>query len=281
MRDIRMTLARHWEDKMGRLEGKSIVITGAGSGIGRAASLLFTREGAKLIAVDKTDAVDETVKMVRAAGGTAEAVQADAGSEADVAAFIGKAVSAYGKLDAIWANAGISGGWVPLHDQTPEQWQEILRVNLIGPFLAVKHASKQMMKQQTGGSIICTASVAGLRANAGGNPYSASKAGVVSLVQTSSYALTGTGVRVNAICPGLIETGMTRGTFEKARERGTADKIGQINPTQRGGVPAEIAAMGLFIASDDASYVNGQAIAVDGGLSASHPFAGKLRTATA
>ena len=266
---------------MGRLEGKSIVITGAGSGIGRAASLLFTREGAKLIAVDKTDAVDETVKMVRAAGGTAEAVQADAGSEADVAAFIGKAVSAYGKLDAIWANAGISGGWVPLHDQTPEQWQEILRVNLIGPFLAVKHASKQMMKQQTGGSIICTASVAGLRANAGGNPYSASKAGVVSLVQTSSYALTGTGVRVNAICPGLIETGMTRGTFEKARERGTADKIGQINPTQRGGVPAEIAAMGLFIASDDASYVNGQAIAVDGGLSASHPFAGKLRTATA
>jgi NAD(P)-dependent dehydrogenase (short-subunit alcohol dehydrogenase family) len=263
---------------MGRLTGKSIVITGAGSGIGRAASLMFTKEGAKLIAADKTDAVEETVKLVRDAGGTAEAVRGDAGLEADVAAFIGKAVSAYGKIDVIWANAGISGGWVPLHDQTPDQWQEILRVNLIGPFLAVKLASAQMLKQGTGGSIICTASVAGIRANAGGSPYSASKAGVISLVQTSSYSLTGTGIRVNAICPGLIETGMTRKTFETARERGKADKIGQINPTQRGGIPSEIAAMGLFLASDEASYVNGQAIPVDGGLSASHPFAGKLRT---
>ena len=262
---------------MGRLEGKSVVITGAGSGIGRAASLIFAREGAKLIAVDKADGVDETVKLVRAAGGTAEAVKADAGVEADVAAFVGKAVSTYGKLDVIWANAGISGGWVPLHDQTVEQWTEILRVNLIGPFLAVKHASRQMMKQERGGSIICTASVAGLKANAGSSPYSASKSGVISLVQTTAYALTGTGIRVNAICPGLIETGMTRKTFETARERGKADKIGQINPTQRGGVPDEIANMGLFLASDEASYVNGQAFPVDGGLTASMPYAGKLR----
>ena len=262
---------------MGRLEGKSVIITGAGSGIGRAASLMFTKEGAKLIAVDKSDAVDETVKLVRAAGGTAEAVKADAGLEGDVAGFVGKAVSVYGKLDVIWANAGISGGWVPLHDQTVEQWNEILRINLIGPFLAVKHASLQMIKQERGGSIICTASVAGLKANAGGNPYSASKAGVVSLVQTSSYALAGTGIRVNAICPGLIETGMTRNTFEKAREAGKEDKIGQINPTQRGGKPHEIAAMGLFLASDEASYVNGQAFPVDGGLTASMPFSGKLR----
>ncbi len=103
---------------MGRLEGKSVVITGAGSGIGRAASLIFTKEGAKLLAVDKSDAVDETVKLVRDAGGAAEAMRADAGVEQDVAGFVGKAVSAYGKLDVIWANAGISGGWVPLHDQT-------------------------------------------------------------------------------------------------------------------------------------------------------------------
>src|SRR5262245_29879998 len=113
------------DENMGRLEGKSVVITGAGSGIGRAASLMFTKEGAKLIAVDKTDAVDETVKLVRAAGGTAEAMKADAGLEQDVAAVVGKAVSAYGKLDVVWANAGISGGSVPLHDQTVEQWQEI------------------------------------------------------------------------------------------------------------------------------------------------------------
>src|SRR6266513_3214234 len=256
---------------MGRLEGKSVIITGAGSGIGRAASLLFTKEGAKRIAVDRNDGVKETVAKVRKAGGTAEAVMADAGSEKDVMAFIDRAVSAYGRLDAIWANAGISGGLVPLAEQTVEHWQEVLRVNLIGAFLAIKHAAPLMVKQRAG-SILCTASVAGLRANAGGNPYSASKAGVISLVQTAANSLYGTGVRVNAICPGLIETGMTQMIFERARERGTHEKIGQLNPLTRYGNPEEIAAVAAFLASDEASYVNGQAIAVDGGLSSTHPF---------
>jgi len=130
---------------MGRLEGKSVIITGAGSGIGRAASLLFTKEGAKLIAVDRTEGVKETVELVKKAGGTAEAMQADAGSEKDVVAYIDKALSAYGKLDAIWANAGVSGGLVPLGEQTVEHWQEILRINLIGPFLAVKYATPHMI----------------------------------------------------------------------------------------------------------------------------------------
>jgi len=150
---------------MGRLEGKSVIITGAGSGIGRAASLLFTKEGARLIAVDRTEGVKETVELVRKAGGTAEAVMADAGSEKDVMAFIAKAVSAYGRLDAIWANAGVSGGLVPLPEQTVEHWQEILRINLIGPFLAVKYAMPHMIQQKYG-SIVCTASVAGLKAGA-------------------------------------------------------------------------------------------------------------------
>ena len=145
------------ENRMGRLEGKSVIITGAGSGIGRAASLMFTKEGAKLIAVDRTDGVNETVAQVKKAGGTAEAMQADAGSEMDGIAYIGKALSAYGKLDAIWANAGVSGGLVPLAEQTPEHWQEILRVNLIGPFLAVKHSIPHMTKQGHG-AIVCTAS---------------------------------------------------------------------------------------------------------------------------
>src|SRR6185312_13817438 len=130
---------------MGRLEGKSVIITGAGSGIGRAASLLFTKEGARLIAVDRSEGVKETVDMVRKAGGTAEAVQADAGSEKDVIAFIDKAVSSYGKLDAIWANAGIGGGLIPIAEQTVDHWQEVLRVNLIGPFLAVKYAMPHMI----------------------------------------------------------------------------------------------------------------------------------------
>jgi NAD(P)-dependent dehydrogenase (short-subunit alcohol dehydrogenase family) len=259
---------------MGRLEGKSVIITGAGSGIGRAASLLFTREGARLIAVDRSDAVKETVEQVEQQGGTAEAVIADAGSEADVIGFIDRAIAAHGRLDAIWANAGISGGLVPIAEQTVEHWQEILRINLIGPFLAVKHAIPHMTKQGSG-AIVCTASVAGLKSGASGHPYAASKAGVISLVQTTAYSLSGTGVRINAVCPGLIETGMTRPVFDRAKERGTEDKIGQLNPLKRAGQPHEIAAMGLFLASDEASYVNGQAFPVDGGLTASMPYTGK------
>ncbi|WP_315780806.1 SDR family oxidoreductase [Bradyrhizobium sp. SZCCHNPS1003] len=259
---------------MGRLEGKSVIITGAGSGIGRAASLMFTREGARLIAVDRSEGVKETVELVKQQGGIAEAVMADAGSEADVSGFIDRAVATYGKLDVIWANAGISGGLIPIAEQTVEHWQEILRINLIGPFLAVKHAMPHMVRQQRG-AIVCTASVAGLKSGASGHPYAASKAGVISLVQTTAYSLSGTGVRINAVCPGLIETGMTKPIFDGAKERGTEGKIGQLNPLKRAGQPHEIAAMGLFLASDEASYVNGQAFPVDGGLTASMPYAGK------
>jgi NAD(P)-dependent dehydrogenase (short-subunit alcohol dehydrogenase family) len=259
---------------MGRLEGKSVIITGAGSGIGRAATFLFAREGARLIAVDRSEAVTDTVEQVKKAGGIAEAVTADTGSEKDVIGFIDRALARYGRLDAIWANAGISGGLLPLADQTVEHWQEVLRVNLIGPFLAIKHSIPHMTKQGSG-SIICTASVAGLKAGASGHPYGASKAGVISLVQITAYSLSGTGVRINAICPGLIETGMTKPVFDRARERGTSDKIGQLNPLKRAGQPHELAAMGLFLASDEASYVNGQAIPVDGGLTASMPYTGK------
>jgi NAD(P)-dependent dehydrogenase (short-subunit alcohol dehydrogenase family) len=259
---------------MGRLEGKSVIVTGAGSGIGRAASLLFAREGARLIAVDRAEDVNDTVEQIRKAGGTAQGVIADAGSEKDVIAFIGKAVSTYGRLDAIWANAGISGGLVPLAEQTVEHWQEILRINLIGPFLAIKHSTPHMISQGSG-AILCTASVAGLKSGASGHPYAASKAGVISLVQTTAYSLSGTGVRINAVCPGLIETGMTKPVFDRAKERGTQDKIGQLNPLKRAGQPHELATMGLFLLSDEASYVNGQAIPVDGGLTASMPYAGK------
>src|SRR4051794_6512158 len=150
---------------MGRLEGKSVIITGAGSGIGRAASLLFTKEGARLIAVDRADGVKETVAQVRKAGGTAEAVMADAGSEKDVIAFIDKAVSSYGRLDAIWANAGVSGGLVPLADQTVEQWQEILRINLIGPFFAIKNFIPHIIRAKYR-AVVFTALVGGVEAGA-------------------------------------------------------------------------------------------------------------------
>lgn len=240
-----------------RLAGKIAIVTGAASGIGKATAALFRAEGAAVIAAD-----------VNAADGV---VAADAGREEDVARLVETAVGEHGGLDIFFANAGISGGLASIFEQSPADWQEILRVNLIGPFLAIKHAAP-VMKDRGGGSIVCTASVAGLRAGAGGPAYSASKAGVISLVEVAATQLAGANIRVNAMCPGLIETGMTRPLYDNARAAGREDLIGHLNPLKRGGEPDEIARAALFLASDEASYVNGHALVVDGGLSASHPF---------
>jgi NAD(P)-dependent dehydrogenase (short-subunit alcohol dehydrogenase family) len=263
---------------MGALSGKVAIITGAGSGIGRASAIRFAAEGAKLVIGDKSDAVHETAKMI---GEGVTALQIDAGSEADVQKLVATAISTYGGLHIAFANAGVSGGMPGIFDLTPEEWTEILRVNLIGPFLMVKHAGKAMVDQGTGGSIIMTASVAGIRSGAGGPAYSASKAGVINFAQVSAQQMTGSGVRVNAIAPGLTETGMTKPTFDYAKDKGVTHKLGQLNPLKRAAQPDELANVALFLASDQASYVNGQVIAVDGGLSSSHPVTRQLLGQTA
>ena len=242
---------------MGMLDHKVAIVTGGASGIGMAAAELFRAEGATVVAADRT--LGEGI------------TQLDAGSEEEVEALVERTVADFGGIDVVFANAGISGGMAGIFEQSSTDWQEILRVNLVGPFLLIKYAAPHM-KERGGGSIICTASVAGLRAGAGGAAYSASKAGVLSLVKVAATQLAGTNVRVNAICPGLIETGMTAPLYEWARSTGREERIGRLNPMKRGGEPGEIASVALFLASDAASYVNGQAIAVDGGLSASHPF---------
>jgi len=242
---------------MPRLEGKVAIITGAASGIGEATADLFRSEGATVVAADRMEGV--------------EIVSVDAGSEADVERLVEQTVADHGRLDIMFANAGISGGFASIFEQTSDDWAEILRVNLIGPFLAIKYAAPHM-KSVGGGSIIATASVAGLRSGAGGPAYSASKAGVVNLVKVAATQLAGANIRVNAICPGLIETGMTELIYDRARAKGQEEQLGRLNPLKRGGEPIEIAQAALFLASDEASYVNGQAIVVDGGLSASHPF---------
>ena len=253
------------------LNEKRIVITGAGSGIGLATSLLAAGYGAKIVCVDLNNSVNSTVAEIMHNGGTAIAVRADASDETAVADFIPQCVTHYGGIDGIYANAGVSGGRKTLTELTVEDWQRTLAVNTVGVFLAIKHSVPHFVNQGHG-AIVCTASVAGLRANAGGVDYSASKAGVISIVQTTAYQLYGTGVRINAICPCLIETGMTKPTFDLARERGKEDRIGQINPAKRYGQPSEISEAACFLLSDRASYVNGQALPVDGGLSASHPW---------
>lgn len=242
---------------MGRLSGKVALITGAASGIGKASVELFRREGATVVGTDVTDGAD---------------MQADAGDEQSVRRVIETVANEHGGLDIVFANAGVSGGLATIAEQSAEDWAEILRINLIGPFLAIKYAAP-ILARRGGGSIICTASVAGIRSGAGGAAYSASKAGVINLVETAAQQLSGSGVRVNAICPGLIETGMTKSIYDAARQRGRESRIGELNPLNRGGEPHEIANAALFLASDESSYVNGTAIVVDGGLASSHPTA--------
>lgn len=254
---------------MGKLAGRVAIITGAASGIGRAAAKLFSEAGAYVVIADLSDKVNETLAQVTAAGGRGEAIVGDVASGEVVDQLIA-AAEKQGGVDVMFANAGVSGGLPGLMELTAEHWNNVLRINTVGVFLAVQAAAKVMVPRGKG-SIICTASVAGIRSGAGGMPYSASKAGVISIVQTGANQLAGSGVRINAVCPGLTETGMTQFVFDRARERGTEGKIGQLNPLRRGAVPEEIAQVALFLASDEASYVNGQAIAVDGGLSSSHP----------
>lgn len=264
-----------------QLSGKVAIITGAGSGIGRAAALRFAAEGARLVLGDRNESVHDTARSVTESGGQAVALQVDAGLEADVALLVATALERYGQLDVAFANAGVSGGRESIFELTPEAWTELLRINLIGPWLMIKHAGKVMADAGHGGSIICTASVAGIRSGAGGPAYSASKAGVINLVMVSAQQLCESDVRVNAICPGLTETGMTKRTFDYAKDKGVEHKLGRLNPLRRAGQPEELAQVALFLASDQSSYVNGQAIAVDGGLSSSHPVTRQMPGQTA
>lgn len=246
------------------------VITGAGSGIGRATALRFASEGARLMIADVDETtLEETRRLVEEAGGAVAARPVNVAEEQEVAELVDAACQRYGRLDIMCNNAGITGGsYGPVMEDDAETWRRVLDVNLLGAMFGTKYAGR-VMRDQRAGAIVNTASVAGIRAGAGGNPYSASKAAVINLTQTSACDLGEFGVRVNAVCPGLTETGMTKRVFDYARERGKEDKLGARCELRRYGRPEELAAAILFLASDDASFITGQALAVDGGNTAS------------
>jgi len=255
---------------MKRLTGKRCVVTGGGSGIGRASAMRFAEEGASVLVVGRRDNAEAVAAEIRGAGGFAASMVADAAVEVNVAAVVERCIAEFGGLDVFFANIGITGTNTPLLEQSVEEWNDVWRVNVVSCFLAVKYAGRVMTRQGSG-SIILTSSAASLRANAGAISYSASKAGVNSLAQCAANAFAGTGVRVNAILPGLVETQLTRKVFEQARERGVEARIGHMTPLRRAGQPHEIAGMAAFLASDDSSFVTGQLYAVDGGVSSTHP----------
>ncbi|PGH13612.1 hypothetical protein AJ80_06243 [Polytolypa hystricis UAMH7299] len=277
------------DDSVGpRVKGKVVIITGTNSpiGIGRASAHQFARNGAQAVYICDFSStyLDVHKRELESLYPNVDihARQFDAGNEESVKAVVDEALDKYGRLDIIFANAGIVGQPKLFTEITGDEFMRTMDTNAKGPFLAAKYGALAMQQTSTSkpypsGSIIMTSSVAGLRSNAGSTDYSASKAAVVSLAQTCSFQLAGTGIRINAICPGVIETGMTKPMYDTARSRGTEKKIGQLNPLRRGAVADEVARVALFLGSDESSYVNGQAWAVCGGLSAGHPVVqGKL-----
>ncbi len=257
------------DNKKGRVQDKVAIITGAASGIGRAASIIFAREGAKLVLADMQEqALNETLGLVKKEGGDAVAKKTNVAVEQDIIDLIALAMKTYSRVDIICNNAGITGSYAGPEQQEGKDWIKVYEVNVLGAVYTTKHIAAHMQKRKSG-AIVNTASVAGIRSGAGGNAYSASKAALINFTQTSACDLGGFNVRVNAVCPGLIETGMTKPVFDYAREAGKESKLGSRCELRRFGRPEEVAAAILFLSSDEASYITGQALPVDGGNTAS------------
>ena len=254
----------------GMLEGKTALITGGARGIGREAALLFAAEGARVVASDlNAEGAAETVAMINAAGGQALSIECDVTDGAAVNAMIQAVVDAYGRLDCAFNNAGIAGFQVGAVGKKTADWPEdgvdkMIDVNLKSVWLSMRAELKQFEKQGSGGAIVNTASIAGLHGLPTSSLYVAAKHGVVGLTKTAAIEYATDNIRVNSVCPGYIETDMTKDTMAR---RG--DQILARVPAKRMGVPKEIAEMVCWLASDRASFVTGANYNVDGGFVAS------------
>jgi NAD(P)-dependent dehydrogenase (short-subunit alcohol dehydrogenase family) len=252
----------------GYVEGKVALVTGGASGIGRATALTFAREGAKLVIADMNeDGGHQTVHMITEQGGEAIFVRTDVSKAVEVQALISKAVETYGRLDCAHNNAGILGSGIAgtqpalIADYPDERWHQVLAINLTGVWLCMKYEIAQMLKH-SGGSIVNTASAAGLVGFPYGSAYVASKHGVVGLTKTAALEYAQQGIRVNCVCPGVIETPMTAPGLSDPERR---VQIIARHPRGRVGTPEEIAEAVVWLCSDAASFVTGHTMTVDGG----------------
>lgn len=248
---------------MARLEGKVAIITGAGQGMGRTGAMLFAKEGAKVVVAEfVTQSGEETVKMIKEAGGEAVFVKADVSNEEDVKKMIKTTVATYGKLDVLYNNAAIIGEVKPTDESTLDNWNKVITVNLTGVFLCMKYAIPEMLKGG-GGSIINTSSQAGERGFPNVPPYSASKGGVQALTRAAAMEYAKKNIRVNCINPGVIATPMSMTLSEE-----TVKRFSEAIPQGRFGETEEVAYAALFLASNESSHTTGHALWVDGGMEA-------------
>lgn len=247
----------------GKLSKKVALVTGAASGIGRQSALAFAREGATVAVVDVTEgAGNETVALITKEGGSARFFRCDVSKAAEVEKLVKDVVAAFGRIDCAHNNAGIEGKMAPTADCTEENWDRTIAINLKGVFLCLKHEIPQMLKQG-GGAIVNTASVAGLVGFSGLPAYNASKGGVVQLTRGAALEYAKQNIRVNAVCPGVIKTPMvdriTGGTTEGEAAFAAGEPVGRL------GKPEEVAKAVVWLCTDDASFVTGIPMPVDGG----------------
>ena len=251
---------------MGRVEGKVAIVTGAGSGIGRASAMLLAKEGAKTVVVDRNaEAGEETVRMIREAGGEAIFVKADVSEAEDIKKMVKTAVSTYGKLNILFNNAGLIAEVAPTAEATEEKFDETIATNLKGAFMGMKYAIPEMLRIG-GGSIINIASIAGTKGVTNAPAYAASKGGVLALSRATAIEYATQNIRVNCVSPGTISTPAMAALMKDDPEikRNYEEAV----PQGRLGRPDEVAQVVLFLASDEASHVTGEKLAIDGGLEA-------------